>query len=693
MNRRDFIASTVAAASALALDVHAGQASVSSFPSTAERGTDAGDLSRVWPPADGVFPAALLSGSGFSFSYDGSPAGPPKSISEKEFKDSIETTFRYSSGVEAIRTATQFPEFGAVEYSVRLRNAGSARSAIIQDVLALNLAFGPAALHGSHIVSSGGGTAKSTYPPASFKIAEHYLGASVPADGGISLTTRGGRSSDLDLPFYFIHNDDRSAGLFVAIGWTGQWQSSASGDFSHEKLLVTGGMPDVHVALRPGEEISGPRILVGSYSGPLSNGSNRLRRLVREHYTPKLGGRPFGPISTYDMWWNIGEEYNEALLLPLADTAASIGQEYFLLDAAWYIGSNGPQGFSGGVGNWGQVDRTKFPSGLEHFANYVRSRGLKFGLWFEPERVARGSLLAQQHPDWVIWLGDNYYGLLDYGRKDVQHWACKMLDDHINKYSIRYIRHDFNIAPLAYWNSRDAANRRGISQIKHIEGLYTVIDWIRNRHPETVLECCASGGRRIDLETARRFHTFWISDYTVDPEIVRFHLQGINYFLPGNYHYVCYTLPISTQKDFKPTNSDYLSFFGGAFGTGGRIDLWPTEQKERFLVMEKLYKTLRPYLMKDYYPLLPQSRDTKSWDASQFHDPESNAGFVQVFRGKTDDSSNRLALFGLKSTAVYEVHAPLDGWKLRITGKSAMEDGIQFKQSPMSAAIVTYSTV
>ena len=64
------------------------------------------------------------------------------------------------------------------------------------------------------------------------------------------------------------------------------------------------------------------------------------------------------------------------------------------------------------------------------------------------------------------------------------------------------------------------------------EGFYQVIDWIREHHPATVLEACASGGRRVDLETASRFHTFWISDHTIDPDIVRFHLEGMNYFLP-----------------------------------------------------------------------------------------------------------------------------------------------------------------
>jgi hypothetical protein len=373
------------------------------------------------------------------------------------------------------------------------------------------------------------------------------------------------------------------------------------------------------------------------------------------------------------------------------EAAAAIGQEYFLLDAAWYIGSNGPQGFSGGVGNWDQVDSKKFPSGLAHFADYVRSHGLQFGLWFEPERVHRDSLLAKEHPDWIIWLDkENNYGLLDYGRVDAQQWAQDMMDRYITQLGIRYIRHDFNIDPLAYWDSRDPADRRGVSQIRHIEGFYKVIDRVRERHPATVLECCASGGRRIDLETARRFHTYWISDDSVDPEIIRFHLQGINYFLPGNYSYIQYTLPSPSQKHFSPNDFYYLSCFAGAFGVGGRVDLWPSDQKERFAMIEKIHKRIRPHLMEDYYPIMPQSLDQKGWDAWQFNNPRTNSGFVQAFRQESETPSLKMRLSGLHAGDSYEFEDPLTGATMQLTGARAMTEGLSFELMQMSSRILLY---
>jgi alpha-galactosidase len=692
MNRRHFLSSSLAATASLALDLPGTLSAAATSPG------DTGDLSELWAPSAQLFRSALAPGSGFSFHYEGHPAGAPDNVSERDMGSSIETTFRYASGIEAIRSLRKMPEYDAIEYSVRFRNTGGLRSGVIESVNAMHTLFKPDVLDSSYVLSSGGGTYDGTYPPEAFAIRKHFISPALPSDGVVTLTTQGGRSSNRDLPFYFVHNDAHSSGIFIGIGWTGQWSSSISAEYdvdptAHGGLRLEGGIPGIRVALEPGEEIVGPNILIGSYDGPLASGSNKLRRLIQDRYTPKLDGRKFGVIATYDAWWDIGEKYDESLLLPVVDAAAAIGQEYFLLDAAWYIGSNGPEGFSGGVGNWEQVDSKKFPSGLAHFADYVRSRGLQFGLWFEPERVHRDSLLAKEHPDWVIWLDkENNYGLLDYGRVEAQRWVQDMMDRYITQLNIRYIRHDFNIDPLAYWDSHDAADRRGVSQIRHIEGFYKVIDWVRERHPATVLECCASGGRRIDLETARRFHTYWISDDSVDPEIIRFHLQGINYFLPGNYSYIQYTLPSPSQKNFAPKDFYYLSCFAGAFGVGGRVDLWPSDQKERFAMIEKIHKRIRPHLMEDYYPIMPQSLDLKGWDAWQFHNPRTNSGFVQAFRQESETPSLKLRLSGLHAGDLYEFEDPLTGAKMQLTGAAAMTEGPSFELTQMSSRILLYES-
>jgi alpha-galactosidase len=655
-------------------------------------GIQAQSLKPLWPSGSAAaFREALDDGIGFAFTCDGQRVGPALPPGWSGSTEGATATFRHPSGLVVARESRAWPEFDAIEYTVRFRNEGRAPSPALSAVDAFELNFSLGTVPGVSVVSSGGGLDESVYPPANFAIRRQYLGPMTPLDARVSLRTAGGRSSNKDLPFFFVESQLKRAGIFLAVGWSGQWSAAVSADHGRGTLRLKGGIPGLNVRLNPGEEMTGPRILLGAYAGKLEDGANRLRRLIRTHYAPRLGGREFLPVATYDHWWNIDVRFDEKLLRQLADGAASIGQEYFLLDAGWYAGTGGPENFSAGVGNWEEIDRAKFPSGLGAFADHVRAKGLKFGLWFEPERVAKGSLLAREHPDWVIWLPNQKYGLLDYGRAEVQEWVRALFDRYIREFGIRYIRHDSNIDPLPYWDSADDAGRRGMHQIRHIEGLYRVLDWIREKHPDTVLEGCSSGGRRIDLEAARRFHTFWISDQSVDPHIMRFHLAGLNYFLPGSYQYVCYTLPLAGQRNFRPLSIGFQSLFGGAFGTGGRVDEWPDVMKTQAAQHVKVHKQLRRFLMGDYYPLAVQSRDLEAWEAWQFHDAATGEGFVQAYRLHSPKSSRNFAVKALEPRKTYRLTDPYTGRTLTIVGARLLAGGIRFELSPLESQVWIYS--
>ena len=332
-------------------------------------------------------------------------------------------------------------------------------------------------------------------------------------------------------------------------------------------------------------------------------------------------------------------------------------------------------------------------------------------MWFEPERVTEGSQLANEHPDWILWRQgkdsdlvswfretgpDNpyfqqAYGLLDYGRTDVQEWVRTMLDHYIREYGLKYIRYDFNMEPLGYWEAHDEPGRRGMTQLEHIRGLYSILDWLRERHPDVALDCVATGGRRIDLETAKRFHTFWLSDQTVDPSIVRFHLFGIHHFLPGNYHNVAYVLPVAHQKRFEPSDVGFQSFFAGALGLSSPFDRWSDETKRQARLHVETWKALRRYLVEDYYPLSDQPGDLRSWSGWQFHDPKDQSGFVQTFRTNTSDAAHRFMPQGLDETARYRFKDAYGMQSFEITGAEAMTKGIEVTQAPMSSRVLTYS--
>src|ERR1700722_4447958 len=169
MNRRHFLSSSLAATASLALDLPGTLSAAATSPG------HTGDLSELWAPSAQLFRSALAPGSGFSLHYEGHPAGPPDRVSERDMGSSIETTFRYASGIEAIRSLRKMPEYDAIEYSVRFRNSGGLRSGVIESVNAMHTLFKPDVLDSSYVLSSGGGTYVGKYPTVVFSYYKHFI--------------------------------------------------------------------------------------------------------------------------------------------------------------------------------------------------------------------------------------------------------------------------------------------------------------------------------------------------------------------------------------------------------------------------------------------------------------------------------------------------------------------------------------
>lgn len=662
------------------------------------------DVKEAWKGSLVSFAKSTHAGAGFSFQYEGRTIGPElpndwtKTAEHDNLSNTTKITLAHKSGLTVVREMRSMPDFGATEYSLIFKNSGAKPLSPVSNVQPLNISFTKPVTDKYCMTSSSGGFADGLFPPGSFSIRRNCFGTY----SAIELKSDDGRSSNKDLPLFLLHNETRREGAFFAIGWTGQWAAIAARN--QETLSVKGRIPGIEIALEPGEEIKGPTVMLGFYKGTVEVGSNQLRRTIRTNYTPKLSGREFLPTTIYDTWFAVHLAFNDQLLRNLVDGAAALGQEYFLIDAGWYSGTKGDLDFMSGLGNWHSVDRKKLPDGLKPVAAYVRSKGLKLGLWFEPEQVAPDSQLARDHPSWILWNPhplepwdppldshqQKYNGVLNYGLPEVQEWVRNMLDQYIREYEIRYIRYDFNIDPLPYWQRHDQSNRRGVTQLRHIQGLYAIIDWVREHHPDTVLEGSAAGGRRIDLETARRFHTFWINDSTLDPAVIRFHLFGINNFLPGNYHSVQYTQPWPMTGPSQPDDLSLQSLFGGAFGIGGRVDLWSAETKKRALLHVDTYKKLRRYLVEDYYPLSRQPADLNSWSGWQFQDPVDKSGFIQTFRTNTPNQTQNMLLHELDGLSSYRFTDAYTGASFEIRGDEAMATGISITQDPMSSKILMY---
>ena len=124
--------------------------------------------------------------------------------------------------------------------------------------------------------------------------------------------------------------------------------------------------------------------------------------------------------------------------------------------------------------------------------------------------------------------------MFDLGNKEAREWLCRYIGDLIERNGIDYYRQDFNMEPDKYWAAHDEAGRTGMKEIRHVEGLYAFWDYLLERFPGLLIDNCASGGRRLDLETTSRSAPLWRSDYYHydDPDGYQGHTYGLNFFLP-----------------------------------------------------------------------------------------------------------------------------------------------------------------
>jgi hypothetical protein len=262
---------------------------LSDFQGNASGGGDVGFLRQHQIPA--------------SFVYGGESSATLLTTWKKEQKAPVDQGDRTvyecawsepNGGLVATWRAEVFHDWPAMEFKWTFRNDGKEATKPLTEVNALDLNAGlvsPA----FHVLSCTGGN------PAE-RIDDPNLGFSLHENSGgvIEMRSRGGRSSEQDLPFFLVHADDPAEGIFVGIGWSGEWRASVNGSNLKEGLHITAQMPDMNLALPPGEEIRSPSILLGTYKGATTIGSNTLRRLLYAKYVALLNGeKPLPPVS-----WN-----------------------------------------------------------------------------------------------------------------------------------------------------------------------------------------------------------------------------------------------------------------------------------------------------------------------------------------------------------------------------------------------------
>ena len=313
---------------------------------------------------------------------------------------------------------------------------------------------------------------------------------------------------------------------------------------------------------------------------------------------------------------------------------------------------------------------------------------MKTLVWFEPERVRPDTWLWNERPQWLLATrpGDDNK-LLDLGNPEALAWLTDHVSRTIREQGIDLYRQDFNFEPLPYWRAQDAPNRQGITEIRHVEGYLAFWKELRRRFPDMLIDSCASGGRRNDLETMRLGVPLHKTDYSYADQTTK---QAFHHTLSSWFPYYGAVLLPRDKVDGYAFRSSLASMTMLVFDLCRRDIDWRPLKK---LTEEWRRVTGAGYFYGDYYPLTPYNRANDAWIAWQFHRPDRNEGLVQAFRRKDSPvESMYFPLDGLNPAATYMV-TNLDKPKKPVvmSGRELMTNGLRVSMSQApQAAIVTY---
>lgn len=626
----------------------------------------------------------------FSFQYGGQSSADllktweNERTSNKLDESRTQHTLTYAdskTGLEVRCVIVEYNDFPTVEWTLYFKNTGASDTSIVSDIQALDISIAP------HSSDEGGSEFLLHHNVGSICKPNDYqpLETKLQANTSKRITAAGGRPTNSDMSYFNVESTSGD-GIIVVVGWPGQWAAEFTCDESKE-LNIRAGQELTHFKLYPGEEVRTPLIVLQFWKGgDWLDAQNVWRRWMIKHNLPRPGGELPAPLLNANSSFQFNEmvnanEDNQKLFIDRY-LEAGIKLDYWWMDAGWYVNN----GSWPNTGTW-EVDKKRFPNGLRAVSDHAHSKGVKIIVWFEPERVTADTWLSNNHPEWLLGIP----GLLDLGNPEAREWLTDHIDKLLTEQGIDLYRQDFNIDPLNFWRGNDAADRQGITEIRHVTGYLSYWDELRRRHPDMLIDSCASGGRRNDLETLRRAVPLLRSDYRFDSEANQCHTYGLACWIPF------YGTNFRVIDDYAIRSAMCLSF-------NARIDMREKELDYdglRRLIGE--WREVAKYYYGDYYPFTPYSLDEdvrkahrcqrlSVWIAWQFDRPDLGEGMVQAFRReKSVYESARFNLRGLEPDAHYIVKNLDASDSEEMSGRELMENGlvVNIPDQP-GAVVITY---
>ena len=447
-------------------------------------------------------------------------------------------------------------------------------------------------------------------------------------------------------------------GYIAAIGWTGDWKAEFSK--CDGGIRMKSGLKETRFYLKPGEKIRTTSTLV-MYYGKDEDKYNKFRRLIKNHISHKAcTGATREGLMACELWGGLPSEQMIKRLNEL--TAHGIRFEDIWIDAGWYGNcTKCDEAFSGDwaahTGEW-EINKRVHPTELRDVKEAANKMGANLMIWFEPERAVIGTPITEEHPEWFIELPGTRSKILSYANEEARNYIFELLSGYVEGLGMSCYRQDFNTSYNHCFKANDEENRRGITEIKQISGMYELWDRLLEKFPHLIIDNCSGGGRRIDIETLKRSIPFFRSDYQCafneNPEVLQAHNSGISLYLPYN------GCTSKTKSDTYAIRSSYSSSWGGAFYNA----IFQEMSEEDFAWARKIteeYRSIRKYFSMDFYNHGSKVFDDTSWTVWQYHNPDTDSGIIMAFRRESSPFEEmKISLAGLKENEAY-IFTSLDG--------------------------------
>jgi len=491
-----------------------------------------------------------------------------------------------------------------------------------------------------------------------------------------AIESRRGLTGHGNNPWFAIGRAGRTAEesgpvWFGAFAWSGSFRISVAQDVVGRVRVAAGYNPyDFAWALKPGETLDTPVVYAGYSDHGMGGASRSFHAFQLTHILPDHARGRLRPV-LYNSWEATAFDVTEAGQMALADKAAAIGAERFVVDDGWFGARDSDRA---GLGDW-TVNPHKFPHGLRPLIDKVKALGMDFGLWVEPESVNPDSDLYRQHPDWVIAFPGRPRTearnqlVLNLARADVRTHVLGWLDRLVSENDIAFLKWDVNRRwTEPGWAGKSPGDQQRL-YVDYVRNLYAILDELRRRHPALEIEGCAGGGGRVDLGMMARVDQVWTSDNTDPSDRLAIQDGFTHAYAPAVM--MAWVTDSPNWANTRVTSLDYrfLSAMQGGLGIGANLLKWQAEDVVTARKWVAAYKTIRSTIQRGQLYRLVSPDASASTSATMYVAPDQRQAvlFQMLHSSMWRDNPGAILPLGLAAERRYSV---------RMLGGGALPAGV-----------------